>query len=1003
MASRWRKAISNAISALLISVCLVFLPNTSALAIDASAGTSCLIINDQNELVSADFCTGDVVVPARVTKIKSHAFFYFTGAVSFEANSQLTTIETGAFGLGVELKSIILPPSLISVGQRAIVPVGRSVLYVEGAPTDWSWASVWQSALLTLVQPRGNSRPSLFTETGPSESPFQIDCNTLPGDKDLFGQTYVALELHNCLDPRNPTAGNPPARLGYILNEGINNSVALQSVDGAHHAVVRFRQLGGSLRLAATQEISGSGFSISAFGDQFDPPQNSGLTCQLASGTLLPAGVALTSDCKLEAASTSSMVSSTTDITINWVAHNGVANFFDVEQNQASPVEDMNSSGSVSVRLSLRKTSDLTSAQLFQMKLLTAKFSGTIRDWNSAVDAYQNLPLDQIPVGNPDAGILASAAVRQFELGSVDETAATNAVNLFAGQVSAQSSFLDELKSRRAIQSTANAVVVFESSGVDARAVRQQILALPASAQRDALLDRFTGKARTFFGRHESSVDGVRTLVFKNPYAVEQFTVPDGVTQLRIQVQGAEGSQGGFDRGSTLPDRTGFKGQIQGTVSVAAGQVLTIGVGEAAGNAPADCLNGISRIALDTKVAIGGSNPLGGYSGGNGGSPGYDDCSGYGGAGGAASVIQIADSSQSAGLATLVAGGSAGSTGSSDRYKGLTGLQTFEARADQSSTSGQSALALWSYTYPDWTDFPSDGGGDSGAGGGAIGGKIGGYNMDLTCGFQDYCPLASSPGSNSTAGIQTLSASYVSYSFNAGENSNGLITISFVEPPAMPHAGGGSDGPTPTPTTTPSAAPGVPGAPSGIKAVPFWKGADVSWAAPVDDGDSPITSYEVATPQGVKCSTTKLSCRLTGLSAGQLLEVSVRAKNSAGLGPEASIAGSKVFIPLSLNLWQIKPFTNLPKAKLLTAAQLRTLGKMLTQDNRGFKLSLSLARNSSKLTLESLRRLLTAETRALSGQLRAAGLANKVTIQAAILPPNSKAKRPSFSLLVRKP
>ncbi len=982
------------------------MPVTLALALESTTDNSCLLINAQHELVSADFCTGDLVIPASVTTIKSRAFFYFKGSVSFEANSQLQTVERAAFYAGAEIKSIVFPPSLTSMDAYAVAATGNNVLYFEGNPAHLDPGAVWQSGTYTQVQPRG--APSLGLNPGQFDqvTPYQIDCNHIDGGKDFIGLPFVALELHNCRDPRNPAGANPPSRMGYIMNKNLNESVALQSVDGVHSGLVRLRQLGDSgMRLATTQEIDGSGFSVSAFGDQYDSPVNTTLSCQLSSSTPLPIGVSLTSDCKLEATSTTALTSSTTDININWVAHHGPSNAFDVLQSQATATLDRDASGSVGVRLSLRNNGQLTAAQLFQMKLLTAKYSGTGRDWNLAIAAYRALPADQIPSGTADSGILAENAVEQFEGGSLDESAATAVVDGFANQAAPQSTFLNDLRARVALQSATNSVGSFESGGALAKDVRQRILAVPASNAKAALLARFNARAAVLFGLVATNSAGVRTLLFGNPYAAEHFTVPAGVTQLSVQIQGAEGSQGGLDNGSSRPDRSGFKGVVQGTIAVVPGQVLTLGVGEAAGDAPSDCLSGSDRIALDSRVAKGGMNPLGGFSGGNGGSPGIDGCSGYGGAGGAASVIQVGDGSNPAGVATLVAGGSAGSSGSSDQYPGKIGLAAHSARTDLSTTNGQSGLGLWSYTFPDYFDWPSDGGGDGGGGGGAVGGAIGGYDMNLPCGAQDYCPLASAPGQNSTAGVSTLTSGYSAYSFVAGQNANGRITISYVEPSVNSDGSGGSGG-TPSPTSSPTPTPtlgSAPDAPTGVVAVPLWRGAEVSWLAPASDGGSPIFDYRVTTPSGSECTSKTLRCRLTGLQPGQLLQVSVKARNAAGESPPATALGQKAFVPLSLNLWQVQVFGGRPKVKLLNQAQLQALKTMVKQDAGGYRVSLRLARNSSKLAQTTLRSLLSAEIRALNGQLRAAGLLVKVIIRAEVLPPNSKAERPSFILVIRKP
>jgi hypothetical protein len=95
-----------------------------------------------------------------------------------------------------------------------------------------------------------------------------------------------------------------------------------------------------------------------------------------------------------------------------------------------------------------------------------------------------------------------------------------------------------------------------------------------------------------------------------------------------------------------------------------------------------------------------------------------------------------------------------------------------------------------------------------------------------------------------------------------------------------------------TPTTTistPSASgPRVPGQ------VPPWPDAilnvdgtvTVSWQAPFDDGNGPITGYRVASsPTGGSCSTTGLTCVIAGLDPNVEYLFDVFASNSDGEGP----------------------------------------------------------------------------------------------------------------------
>jgi hypothetical protein len=444
-----------------------------------------------------------------------------------------------------------------------------------------------------------------------------------------------------------------------------------------------------------------------------------------------------------------------------------------------------------------------------------------------------------------------------------------------------------------------------------------------------------------------------------------------------------------------------------------------VAVGESGQDAPSACIPGVLRITDDPLLAKGGTNPLGGYAGGSGGSPGADSCvfdpnsgGGYGGAGGAASVVQVGDSANRASIATLVAGGSAGSGGSTwagPRLPGAIGLSTFTARTDQPSTDGQSGQAFNYFVVVDDLEGlyePFITGSAGGAGGGSTGGIRGDWTYSAFggCPTITFCFGGSSPGGNSTAGLTGVSQSYVPYTFDAGTQSNGRVTVSFVEPPGLPTPT------TPTPPlgtdpadTSPPVTAKTPDAPRDIKAIALWKSAEVSWRTPIQDGGSAILEYEVTSPNGKKCSSIRNTCKLTGLEPGQLLELSVRAKNSIGFGPAAKLGGNKIFIPLSINLWQVKLSGSKYLPKLMNPGQLEKLKAMLQQDSGGFVLNLRLARNESKLPSTALTNLMLAELKALKTQLSSVGLLGKVKIQTTIQPPNTKAAKPSFILLISKP
>ncbi len=91
-------------------------------------------------------------------------------------------------------------------------------------------------------------------------------------------------------------------------------------------------------------------------------------------------------------------------------------------------------------------------------------------------------------------------------------------------------------------------------------------------------------------------------------------------------------------------------------------------------------------------------------------------------------------------------------------------------------------------------------------------------------------------------------------------------------------------------TTTPaaSAGPRVPGqVPPWPEAIPNVDGTvTVSWQAPFDDGNGPITGYRVrSSPTGGSCSTTGLTCVIAGLDPNVDYLFEVFASNSDGEGP----------------------------------------------------------------------------------------------------------------------
>lgn len=80
-----------------------------------------------------------------------------------------------------------------------------------------------------------------------------------------------------------------------------------------------------------------------------------------------------------------------------------------------------------------------------------------------------------------------------------------------------------------------------------------------------------------------------------------------------------------------------------------------------------------------------------------------------------------------------------------------------------------------------------------------------------------------------------------------------------------------------------------PGAPTGVVALPIDGGATVSWGAPVSDGGSPVTGYVVLVDSKLQCTTSAMTCTITGFKNGKTYSVNVRAVNSVGEGKNSSV------------------------------------------------------------------------------------------------------------------
>lgn len=355
------------------------------------------------------------------------------------------------------------------------------------------------------------------------------------------------------------------------------------------------------------------------------------------------------------------------------------------------------------------------------------------------------------------------------------------------------------------------------------------------------------GAAIAFIPQSAVAGPSTQTQTFGYTGSAQTFTVPQGVTSLSLTATGAEGGQGGSDQSGPSPTG-GYQGIVTGTISVTPGQTLTIDVGNGGAT-------GASKVGAGASASVGGTNPLAAYTGGNGGIDGTLGNSGVGGAGGAATVITT-------GQSTVVAGG-AGGSGGSGQFPATIGRlagSTFSGRTDTTTTVGQNGITVATVCG---TAGQCDGGSSGGGGGGAQGGAQG--QIQFGSGSSDeWYGYGGSPGQNSTASLDGLSAYY---SYYAGNNAPGSVVISYNT--------------------------GAPAAVTGVSGTAGNGSVNLIWTAPTDTGQGPITGYVIqyalaSSPTSWTTfstgTSTETSATVTGLTNGTGYVFQVAAGNSVGTG-----------------------------------------------------------------------------------------------------------------------
>ncbi|WP_434118635.1 prealbumin-like fold domain-containing protein [Sinorhizobium meliloti] len=240
------------------------------------------------------------------------------------------------------------------------------------------------------------------------------------------------------------------------------------------------------------------------------------------------------------------------------------------------------------------------------------------------------------------------------------------------------------------------------------------------------------GKAAVWAG---AALAVAQILAHAGPSRAEQFavgnskyTVPAGVTRVKVKLAGGGGGSGGAD-GNAFPGGAGGRGHVvEATLSVTDGQVIDLYV--AAGG---------KGGASGAKNSGGGSGASYGFGlGGNGANAGGTGTSGGGGGGGGGSVLGLFSPSANSTLWMLRAGGGGGGGGSA--------RIAIPAGGDAVSAVSMATCDL--YSNGGAGEFKS---GDTGGGGGGGGGRYGGTGGTASIDGSASSRIAGTPSQGGTS------------------------------------------------------------------------------------------------------------------------------------------------------------------------------------------------------------------------------------------------------------